>query len=429
MKLQLAIGLVFFGYIAEAGINPDWSLNINDASTDNQQEHHWVLQSKHPTNDITVKMTLVVVPHDKGLNSEWRLEYAFGPKAHHPSEMDSLDVHHNNHRVKHRTKISGRSVISTGLTAADIESFHDVLEAGTDYDEEERSLRIHYITPDTRDPKKKWRHMQGVNTTFAMSDWTRAYNQLREQLIAKGGESLLWTRKSLMAMPIHKLPAIPERPTKEWLQQAADLIGVSLDKVYLMSLDELQEERYWANESADDAPISNSSHHDTKKKMSASTVNALRNFSWPRERCQRPSLPRLGASESSLNRFKRNRRQWKDCLIQAIDDDSAAVDKLILKLGGSLNPRSLSKTCHCHDQIVQLISESSQRGKSYVAQTERLNDAVESWNSRQRSQRQQDEFWGGLNNALDKMNSDIEQLEQKRQQQWNSNIYTSPGYR
>lgn len=162
--------------------------------------------------------------------------------------------------------------------------------------------------------------------------------------------------------------------------------------------------------------------------MSAKTIKLLRDFRWPRELCQRPTMPSINASSSRLDRFRSERQDWKSCLIEAIDNDNDALDNLILKLGGSLNPRNLSNECNCHEQMLQLVEEEKQRGYSYIAQTERLDDGVKAWNSKARSQHQQDEFWGGINDALDNMNSDMQRLEQQRQQQWNSQIYTSPGY-
>jgi hypothetical protein len=115
---------------------------------------HWVMDSKHPYKDITALMRLMVLSSEKGLFGEWQLEYLFGPNAHHPKKMEPLDVYTNYTLVKFHTRISGRTVIGTGLNATDIESFNDALTAGTDEDKAERTLEIKYVTADTRDTKK-----------------------------------------------------------------------------------------------------------------------------------------------------------------------------------------------------------------------------------------------------------------------------------
>ena len=160
----------------------------------------------------------------------------------------------------------------------------------------------------------------------------------------------------------------------------------------------------------------------------------LRNFDWPSSNCDRPSFPRKGtnASQGARDRFNRDHRSWNKCLSRADDRDYRAIRDAVRAIDGDWSEAdgTISYTVigKFMPRIKELFEYRESRAESRMEQVETMDNAIDNFNSRQADQDQSKEFWGGINESLDQMSRDMDRMNQQRQQQWNNQIYISPGY-
>lgn len=439
MLLLVVCGSVF------AATNPKWAFNVEEVTVEGEPGFHWILTSKHPEHDVTLIIKLIGINNNPNQMNGWEFEYAYGPDAHHPKDMEVMEVRVNEELAKWNRNIYGRSVISKGLTSDTIEAMHDILDQGTKEDSELRELTIYYVTPETKDPDK-WFWEQGPRMTFDMKDWDRVYHELIQDVRSKGGNSLLVTQKQLRNMPINKLPSNLQ-PKPSQMLEAAEKAGINIDAAYGLSINEL--EKSVRDKQRADAEAKRQAELEKKRQAEQAAqaakeaeerarkdkmARALRNFDWPYLGCDRPSLPRAGASQSARDRFNSDKGDWAECLDNAYSKDRKAIYSLIDDIGGTWERKGgedyyrLPIGCDCDDEISQLWDESKRRDDNRIAQWDRLQDAIDAWNDRDMSREQSREFWDGIGNALDDMDREMDRMNQQRQQQWNNQIYVSPGY-
>jgi hypothetical protein len=307
-----------------------------------------------------------MLPEEEGLPNEWQFEYVFGPEAHHPKDMLWLTTSTNYKAdFSDRRVTSGRSVITKGLTSAYVDRFYRQWHDGAELGDSPRELTIAYKTPDTHDPDKKWPWQQGVKATFSMVNWDKAYHQLAQNVIAKGGMHLLLTVDVLEQWPISELPANTIKPPDDELKRIAKFLYMEMNELSQMSLydlrTELMIEGYYDEDEQPAAPAT----------MSDDVAKAFQSFRWPNSNCERPSFPSIDASESRLRRFNANKKEWFGCLSNLEQRDAAVFQSLVRSVGGSTDPESVPNSCLCVTEFLQLAKERHTRRENYIARVER----------------------------------------------------------
>ena len=203
-------------------------------------------------------------------------------------------------------------------------------------------------------------------------------------------------------------------------------------------------ENYEDIEKAEDAKYANNVR-ELKK-----TIGAFR-FTEPQ--CGRPEKIASNASDTSIDRANRLNRDWSSCIHRVSDDDINKFKLLVKDIGGTITPqgnegrfkyRAPRKFSEVDEDLEVLYVDIVQRRESRYRVIGQLNDYVDDVNQRrddddarraqnrhlnQAKQRQVDEFWTSMSDALERGQREIDQMNAQRQQYLNNQIYVTPGYK
>lgn len=167
----------------------------------------------------------------------------------------------------------------------------------------------------------------------------------------------------------------------------------------------------------------------------------IRDFNYPNAGCGSPSKISVGASDSRVKKANRRNENWYDCMDDAWEDDERAFKRLIDNLsdvGGRWEWKDRSAGTYtyyiqngcenCLQALSQIQAEINPRHENRMHATRALSDWIDNRNSDQQSKNSSDEMWNGINEALERSQREMDEMNRQRQQ-WNNNqIYITPGF-
>lgn len=284
--------------------------------------------------------------------------------------------------------------------------------------------------------------------------WSEKFQGIETNLATLDADDWLHGTAYFVDQPINTLPPSLKPPPSDMVK-AAEGAGVDIDTAYTLSINELQklitdrlaeqarirekarkarEAKAWEEEQARRAAEKAKKEAEAKAQSAKMDAHAktLRNFDWPYIDCDRPSFPSINAGQSSRDRFNRNYKSWYRCLDNAWEKDQRAIRDLVLAIDGKWDSDGDSVSYSVYAQfmprIKELFGDRDRRAKNRNNQIDTMANAIDDFNSRDADRQQSEEFWGDINESLDNMNRDMDRMYQQRQQQWNQQIYITPGY-